>query len=298
MATTIDTYLPFDSGAGANVTETGWRDMMKHMLGSASGVIFGFDNNFSTVGDSSGMQVKTSSGQCFMRGHYGRNASTRTLAIATAHATLARKDAAIIRADFVNNRIELDVLTGTAAASPVLPTLTQNTSVWETLLAEVNVAAAVGTISAAAVVDRRVYTTGFAKYLRTTTLSVPSVVFTTIAYNSVVNATGDVSANTAGDQFTLLRSGLWCVTAMCGIAPSTVATAGQSLQIQDGSGTPIYAEGTDVGSSTTVANFMGCTATERFTNGDTIRTQVWQNQGTSRNTVASKATITFLWIGP
>jgi hypothetical protein len=42
MPTSLDLYLPFDAGAGANVTEDNWRKMARHWLGS--GVLSNEDN--------------------------------------------------------------------------------------------------------------------------------------------------------------------------------------------------------------------------------------------------------------
>lgn len=300
MATTIDTYLPFDSGAGANVTEAGWREMMKHMLGSASGVIKGFDNDFSTIGDATGMQVKVSSGQCFIRGHYGRNASTRTVAIAASHATLNRRDLVILRADFVNNRIEIDVLTGTAAASPTLPTLTQSTTIWETLLAEVTVAAADTSLSAGEVLDRRVYTTGFAKYTRITSLmTIPATTFTDVIFNNISYATGDVTMDAGGTTFTLGRSGLWVLTAQHGFTSvSSAAPLGRSIQIVEGAST-VHAETTVAAVGDAAINtYVTCTAIERFSAGNTVKVRAWHNHSAAISLVIGSVKFSLLWVGP
>ncbi|MES2405559.1 MAG: hypothetical protein V4567_14660, partial [Pseudomonadota bacterium] len=49
-----------------------------------------------------------------------------------------RIDRVVLRADFVNNNIVLDVLQGTPAVSPAAPALTQNTSIWEISLAQMS----------------------------------------------------------------------------------------------------------------------------------------------------------------
>lgn len=153
MPTSLDVYAPFDDGPGANTMESTWRKFARYML--ETGIIRTAGNRFNTFGDSSGMQVKVDTGECWIQGHYGENASVKTLPIAAAHATLARLDRVVLRADFVNNRVELDVLTGTAATTPVLPTLTTNTSVWEVSLAQVSVAAGATGITSSDVTDDR-----------------------------------------------------------------------------------------------------------------------------------------------
>jgi hypothetical protein len=297
MPTTIDTYLPFDSGAGSAVTENSWREMAKHFLGSASGVIRGYDSDFSTIGDSSGMNIKVASGQCWMRGHYGRNASTRTIAIAAAHATLARKDAAILRADFVNNRIEIDVLTGTASGSPVRPSLTQNTSVWETLLAEVNVPAAAATITAGNVLDYRYFTTVVAKYSRSTTLLVPTSGTSTVdvAFDTVEVGTGEVVRNATNDQFTLNRSGIWSLTSTCGFSP-TASGARRLLITNTANNSFTRTDNNNIGASENC--YLVVSTVEKFTAGQILKVRVWQNGASACNTIAGDLTFSATWIGP
>lgn len=158
MATSVDSYAPFDSGAGANVTEGTWRAFMSYMTGRgdlASGVLRGVGLDSIVTADATGMLVKVATGEYWIRGHWGQNASQKTLAIAAADATNPRKDRVVVRADFTNNRVELDVLTGTPAGSPTAPAVTQTTSVWETSLAVVDVPATDLTIDASQVRDSR-----------------------------------------------------------------------------------------------------------------------------------------------
>lgn len=154
MPTSLDVYYPFDSGPGANVTELQWRNMMRYVL--STGIIRGALNQHEVFADSTGMQVKVRTGHCWIQGHYGEQTAEKTLAIAAAHATLPRKDRVVLRGDFVDNVIELDVLTGTAASSPVAPLLTQSSSVWEISLAIVDVPATDTSIGSTQVVNDRI----------------------------------------------------------------------------------------------------------------------------------------------
>jgi hypothetical protein len=161
VATSLDTYMPYDSGPGSNVSEDGWRQFARHFRGD--GVIRNVGSEFRPFGDSTGMQVKAPSGECWIRGQWGTSTSTKTLAIATAHATLQRLDLIILRNDFVNNRIELDILTG-VAGSGSFPTLTQNTVKWEIQLGQVTVPAAAVTITSGNVVSLPQFTDGSCSY--------------------------------------------------------------------------------------------------------------------------------------
>jgi hypothetical protein len=153
MAIAFDTYAPFDSGPGSNVTEDGWRAMQRRM--SVSGVVRNVLSEMLVFGDSTGMQVKISAGEVWVEGYWGQLASTKTAGIVTAHATLTRYDLVIAVVDWTNNVIQYDVLTGTPSSTPVVPPLTQNSSLWQIPLAVVTVGPAVSTITAGNVQDAR-----------------------------------------------------------------------------------------------------------------------------------------------
>lgn len=234
MATTFDEYAPFDSGAGANVTEDTWRKMMIH-AGKPSGVIRGFDLALQVFGDSSGMQVKCPTGQVWIQGHWGGVTSTKTLALTAAHATLARKDLVVARADFVNNRIELDVITGTPHASPTLPTVTQTTSIHEIALAMVDVAAAATTITSGNVTDKRGFTSAVARYRKSSTQSLNNDTNTKLTFPTVVTFSGDIVPNATFDEFTLNRDGWWMISAGISYAAGTTGFRRGEIALADAS---------------------------------------------------------------
>lgn len=153
MATAFDSYAPFDSGAGSNVLEDGWRAMMRR--GNIAGVVRNQASEMLTFGDSTGMQCKISAGEVVIESHWGQLTATKTQTIASNASGSTRLDLVIARADFVGNRIEYDVIQGTPSGSPVVPTLTRNTSKWEIPLAVVKVINGAATINAADVTDAR-----------------------------------------------------------------------------------------------------------------------------------------------
>lgn len=102
------------------------------------------------------MQVTLGTGLGWVEGFLYRNDTALTLTIGAADATNPRIDTVVVRLDRTNNYVQAFVLAGTAAASPVAPTLTQTDLLWELPMADVRVNAAVGTITAANVTDRRV----------------------------------------------------------------------------------------------------------------------------------------------
>lgn len=155
MAVTMDAYAPFDAGPGSSVTEDGWRSMMRRQY--RPGVVRDVANSMEVYADSTGMQVKVKTGEVVAEGHWGQIAIEKIQSITAAHATLARLDRIVWRVDYVNNRFEVDALTGTASATPAAPGLTRNSSIFEGSLAVVSVPALDTGIDASQVTDARVW---------------------------------------------------------------------------------------------------------------------------------------------
>lgn len=183
--------FPFDAGAGASVLEGSWQKMARAWL--STGVITGRLNQLSVSADGSAMSVSVATGQAQVEGFFYENDSALALTIATAHATLGRIDTVVVRLDRTANSATLVVVTGTAAAPPVAPTLSATDSLYELPLANVQVDAAVGVITAGKVTDRRVLTKNLTE------------VAATAAYvaKTLVDAKGDLLVGSAAD--TLVR---------------------------------------------------------------------------------------------
>jgi hypothetical protein len=105
--------------------------------------------------------VRVGLGIAIVKGYYFEVYSTaETLAIAAANATNPRIDRVVIRRDLANRQIVLAVLTGTPAASPSAPALTQiSGGVWEHSLAQISVPAASASVINARITDQRTYAT-------------------------------------------------------------------------------------------------------------------------------------------
>lgn len=160
MTKILEAYRPYDAGAGANVTEAGWRKMGG--IWTPDGPRLDVANYFETYGDSSGLQTKTKTGECWIQGHQGENQAEHPEgldAVGGIPGSETRIDRIILRNDFVNNRIEITHLTGTAAASPVAPSLTQSSALWEIALARITgIDNATTLITAGMVTDERAFT--------------------------------------------------------------------------------------------------------------------------------------------
>lgn len=229
MATALDEYYPFATGLGANVTEAQWRQMAR--LWRTTGVVPAGESGLNELavgqrGAGANMSVDVATGWAWVLGEFGALTALENVGIAANATGNPRIDLVILRADFVNDVVELDVLVGTPAVAPVEPALTQNTSIWEIPLAAVDVAAAAVSILTANIRDRRTFTLSLpqlankepVRVATTTALAASTVTGTT----RVANADGALAAIdgvtlVAGDRLldkdhaTTAQRGLWRV---------------------------------------------------------------------------------------
>ncbi|HEX3640578.1 MAG TPA: hypothetical protein VHV10_04755 [Ktedonobacteraceae bacterium] len=211
-ATPLDTYMPYDSGPGANVTEDGWRKFAKWFRGD--GIIRGAaGNKLNTFGDSSGMQIKIDTGEVWIQGAWGQNAGLKTLPVTNNSSGNPRIDLVIARNDFVANRIEFDVLQGTPGVTPVAPILTQNTAKWEVQLAPIAVANGAVTITAGNVTYLPQFTDGSAAFMpnanKTITSSGSNLLVT---WQTTVTPSSAMHQTNSQTTFKFDRPGMWLIT--------------------------------------------------------------------------------------
>lgn len=224
------TSYPFDN---ANTTEAQYSQLFRRLnftgIAGAPG-----DQSVQVFGDSSGMQVKVRTGYAMVRGHFYKTDTQVTLSIAAASSN-PRRDLIVLRLDPTTaNSIVLAVKTGTAAASPADPTLTQtDEDIFEYPIARVNVAASASTISAANVDDLRTFM-GEPVGKWTTALRPASPQLGLIGFNS-----------------TLGIAEVWNGTAWVAVSPSSIAAALISDQHNVVAG-KIRAGGTAAGAATTL----------------------------------------------
>lgn len=151
MATALDASYPYD---GVDAFEAEWRDMFRAL---GSGVVAGLDNELAPFADSSGRQVKVSTGRIWAAGQFGKNTSQKMLAIATNGSGQPRIDRIVAR-NLFGSGIELDILTGTPGSSPVPPTLTSDSTMQEFPLAQVGpLASGFTTVAAGQIFDERYF---------------------------------------------------------------------------------------------------------------------------------------------
>jgi hypothetical protein len=123
----------------------------------ATGIIKTYLNELQVYADSTGMQVKVKSGAANVQGIYFDSDAEEILAISAANASNPRIDRIIVRLDLLADSIDLAVLQGVPAVSPVAPALTQNNTRWEISLSQVYVGANVSTIAAGNITDERYF---------------------------------------------------------------------------------------------------------------------------------------------
>lgn len=123
-----------------------------------------------------GMTVIAGAGQGWIDGHKIINTADMQLTIAQSDVVLNRIDAVIFYVDYTAREMGIAVKTGTAAASPVAPTLTRSTTRYEMCLATISVTKQVTEITASMITDTRGnsnlcgYVQGLIQQVDTTTL--------------------------------------------------------------------------------------------------------------------------------
>jgi hypothetical protein len=127
-----------------DTSETQFSQMFRHVNNGVNGVPTG--DELQVVPGFSGLTVDVLPGEAMVRGHYYISTLPVELTLATADATNDRIDTVVLRMDPVANEIVAVVLTGTPAAVPVAPSLTQVDpyGVFEFPLADVLVEATAG----------------------------------------------------------------------------------------------------------------------------------------------------------
>jgi hypothetical protein len=131
----------------------------------SNGIIDGLSGEIAITAPGGGMILNVAAGAGLVQGILYDQLVAGTVTITTAHATLPRIDTICIEVvppgagEDIEGRSELVVVAGTAAASPVAPTLTQTSSLYQMALYDVAVGAGVTAIGSDRLTDRRSFTT-------------------------------------------------------------------------------------------------------------------------------------------
>lgn len=148
------TSWPFQN---VDTTETQFSQWARHIASGGRSGVNGIPTgtDLKVTANSSGMQVFIAAGQAMVRGHFYASSDSETITIGAAN-TNPRIDSIVLRLDPSANSVLLTVVAGTAAVSPVAPTLTQTDSgIYDFKLADVRVEANATTIDNSKVTDTR-----------------------------------------------------------------------------------------------------------------------------------------------
>lgn len=144
-----------------------YSDFLNKILGSSSSLGFvlpNYGNNLNVQENSpTALNVIVKSGAAVVGGRIYENTADNTITIATADATNPRLDRIIIRfsLDSSTQTGQIVALTGTPAATPSLPSLTQNSTTYEVSLAYVWVAATATTIANTDIHEEKIFASTF-----------------------------------------------------------------------------------------------------------------------------------------
>lgn len=140
----------------------------------SSGVFPNPSTNLQVVA-ASGMAVKVSPGMGFIDCQWMDNDSDYTIKLSAASVVYPRIDSIVMQLDVPNRLVTIALKTGTAAASPVAPTVTRTDDIKEYRLADILVGAGVTEITQAEITDTRGgadcgYITGLIQQIDSSTL--------------------------------------------------------------------------------------------------------------------------------
>ena len=107
------------------------------------------------VSENSGLTVNVGTGRAIINCHWIKNDTVSTLSISPADVQYGRVDAIVLRLDLSERMISLTVKNGTPSASPLMPEITRNDTVYELYLATVYVAKNATQVTAAEITDLR-----------------------------------------------------------------------------------------------------------------------------------------------
>jgi len=103
----------------------------------------------------SGMQVAVQPGYAFVAGRFAFDEETAYVTLEDASSSYGRIDMVVLRNNYNDRLCEIVVKTGTAAKTPVEPTLTRDDGYYELCLAKISVGAGVSSITKSAITDTR-----------------------------------------------------------------------------------------------------------------------------------------------
>lgn len=147
-----------------------------------------------TETDPVSLAVQVAAGEAWINGFWYQNTAALTKSLDAADPSNPRIDRIVLRLDTVTNfQITVEALTGTPAASPSPPALTQNSSTWEISLAQVYVDAGATYVEDSDITDERTFSKVPSNYVQEASIKDGAVT------NSKINVTTDKINNLNAD---------------------------------------------------------------------------------------------------
>jgi hypothetical protein len=300
------TYYPL--AKSPILTPQQWSKMAQNWLGT--GVIKGQLNELAVYADSTGMQVKIKSGQAYIKGHFFESDVEEVLPISAADVANPRIDRIIVRIDWVADTMQLAVLQGVPAVSPVGPALTKNDARWEIPLAYIYVNSGAATIAAGNVYDERIFTNltyavtmsqkgilsfpfqqSFQLQLGTGNLSTPAAADTLLPFNAAANGNHQ-NGDFVNGVYTAPEDGVYLFGISAAIAPPNGCNV--ELKLFKGSSMVHWLNRFQNDTGNTFTFVSNGISIQQLSKGDTIKFYAFTSAGASvdkANTWASIAKI-------
>lgn len=178
-----ETSFPFEN---IDVSESQYSRFMRNFQDNGVKGVPG-DGNLLVSGDDSGLQVRVSAGQAFVRGHYYINSNQATVTILSSGSN-TRIDAIVLELDPVANGITLKAVRGDeVSSSPVAPTLTQtDVGLYQMLIGYVTIPADTTSITAGMITDKRTFMGQRVGIWTTDTRPADPIANLTLGYNATI----------------------------------------------------------------------------------------------------------------
>lgn len=151
-----ETCFPFNSVDGDRVYKAeDFRNYFAQFIGNG---VFYANSNALKVVESGGMTVGINAGAGWVAGAGYINDSLLSKQLANADGALNRIDRVVLRCDYTERLVYVDVLQGAYSVQPLAPDLTRNADKYELALADVYVAAGATSITQKDITDQRLNT--------------------------------------------------------------------------------------------------------------------------------------------
>lgn len=120
----------------------------------SNGIFYATATNLQ-VSPETGLAVSVAAGSAWINGYRYENTDALNMLLVTANGSNPRIDRIVLRLSQINRSIRLAVVTGTSAVTPVAPSLTRTSDIYELGIADVLIPTAATTIAANNITDTR-----------------------------------------------------------------------------------------------------------------------------------------------